>query len=102
MGKKKANAQLCQSIDKLCADLDEYLQLYLYLPLIAIAPSFHKHNFIDQKHHQLLFKFLIFEILESINHLNFILKTIEGNLFSKIQIPAPQEKITPPHKLHPM
>ncbi|NEQ38959.1 MAG: hypothetical protein F6K40_22880 [Okeania sp. SIO3I5] len=40
-----------------------------------------------------MFEFLIFEILESTNQLNFILKTTGGNLFSKIQIPYPQEKI---------
>lgn len=69
--------------------------------LIAIAPSFHRHNFIDRKHHQLLFEFIIFEILQSANQLNFILKTTEGNLFSKIQIPAPQEKIILAHQLPP-
>ncbi|MGD1713400.1 endonuclease NucS domain-containing protein [Dapis sp. BLCC M172] len=69
--------------------------------LIAIAPSFHRHNFIDRKHHQLLFEFIIFEIFQSANQLNFILKTTEGNLFSKIQIPYPQEKIILAHQPKP-
>ena len=32
MAKKKGKGQLCKSIDKFCAGLDEYIQLYLYLP----------------------------------------------------------------------
>ncbi len=69
--------------------------------LIAIAPSFHRHNFIDTKHHQLLFEFMIFEIIQSANQLNFLLKTTGGNLFSKIQIPYPQEKIILAHQPTP-
>lgn len=95
--------QLTRYYDNLCnekpfpTDIDYQKQIRL----IAIAPSFHRHNFIDQKHHQLLFEFLIFEIIESTNHFNFILKTTGGNLFSKIQIPYPQEKIFLAHQPKP-
>ncbi|NES07786.1 MAG: hypothetical protein F6K22_36360, partial [Okeania sp. SIO2F4] len=95
--------QLTRYYDNLCnekpfaTDIDYQRRIRL----IAIAPSFHRHNFIDRKHHQLLFEFMIFEILESANQLNFILKTTGGNLFSKIQIPYPQEKIILAHQPTP-
>ncbi|NEQ38958.1 MAG: hypothetical protein F6K40_22875 [Okeania sp. SIO3I5] len=33
-GKKKGKGELCKSIDKLCASLDEDIQFYLYLPFV--------------------------------------------------------------------
>ncbi|MEB3342564.1 endonuclease NucS domain-containing protein [Okeania sp.] len=81
----------------LATDIDYRKRVHL----IAIAPSFHRHNFIDRKHHQLLFEFFIFEILESENQLNFILKNTEENSFSQIKIPDPQEKIILAHQPKP-
>ena len=48
----------------------------LPIRLVAITPSFHRHNFLDQKHHKLDFEFLLFEVIQERNQLYFSLKKI--------------------------
>lgn len=65
----------------------------LPISLVAIAPKFHRHNFIDSKYHNLDFKFLLFEILQKENKLYLNLKNPDGAEVSKLRIPYPEEYI---------
>ncbi len=49
--------QLTRYYDSLCSEkpFSTKINYNKRIRLIAIAPSFHRHNFIDRKHHQLLF-----------------------------------------------
>jgi hypothetical protein len=71
--------------------------------LVAIAPSFHRHNLSDQKHHKLDFEFLLFEINQEGNQLYFYLKNTNQAQVpaSRLRIPYPQEKIIEESKKQP-
>jgi Endonuclease NucS len=63
--------------------------------LIAIAPSFHRHNWIDQKHHKLIFEFYTFKVIQ--NHEGFYLQLLEqpgGNKPLQIKLPIAGEPET--------
>lgn len=61
--------------------------------LIAIAASFHKHNFIDKIYSKLDFDFFSFDITQQAKTLYFNLKTTDGVLVSQLKIPYPPEYI---------
>ncbi|MGB3188710.1 MAG: hypothetical protein WBB43_04695, partial [Limnoraphis sp.] len=54
--------------------------------LVAIAPSFHRDNLIDRKYHQLEFEFFQFSIVQEDNKFYLILKDIDREITSQIQI----------------
>lgn len=61
---------------------------YSYPPcLIAITPSFHRHNLIDRIYNKLKIKFLCFEILQLQQKFYFFLKDIDTPEDFKIEIP---------------
>jgi RecB family endonuclease NucS len=51
--------------------------------LIAVAPTFHRHNFIDQKYNQLNYEFYTFDISQTENKIYFNLNTVTGNLIAQ-------------------
>jgi Endonuclease NucS len=60
--------------------------------LIAIAPSFHRHNWIDRKHHKLSFEFYTFKVIQ--NHEGFYLQLVEQpdmNKTLQIKLPIAEE-----------
>jgi Endonuclease NucS len=60
--------------------------------LIAIAPSFHRHNWIDLKYHKLIFEFYAFNIIQ--NDEGFHLQLVEQPDKKKtlqIKLPIPEE-----------
>ncbi|HEY9692340.1 MAG TPA: hypothetical protein V6D15_09055 [Oculatellaceae cyanobacterium] len=61
--------------------------------LIAIAPSFHRHNFIDKRYSKLDFDFFSFDITQQAKTLYFNLKTTDGVLVSQLKIPYLPEYI---------
>jgi len=54
--------------------------------LVAIAPSFHRDNLIDRQYHQLEFEFFQFSIEVEDNKFYLILKDIDSEITSQIQI----------------
>ncbi|MEA5497907.1 endonuclease NucS domain-containing protein [Limnoraphis robusta] len=54
--------------------------------LVAIAPSFHRDNLTDRKYHKLEFEFFQFSILQEDNKFYLILKDIDSDKTSPIQI----------------
>ncbi|MFZ1027477.1 MAG: endonuclease NucS domain-containing protein [Limnoraphis robusta] len=54
--------------------------------LVAIAPSFHRDNLTDRKYHQLEFEFFQFSILQEDNKFYLILKDIDREKTSQLQI----------------
>lgn len=60
----------------------------LPIRLIAIAPDFHKHNFIDRRYNLLQFEFIRFSVINQINdfYLHFYL---EGRKEVTVEIPIP-------------
>ena len=78
----------------------------LGIRLIAIAPSFHRHNWIDRKHHKLSFEFYSFMVIQ--NHEGFSLHLVEqpdGNKTLQIKLPlagepeARAQATTPPSRV---
>lgn len=61
--------------------------------LVAVAPSFHRHNEIDRKHHKLSFQFFHFALIESSLKLYFHLKEIDSEQVSDVEIPYPKRDI---------
>ena len=61
--------------------------------LVAITPSFHRHNLLDQKHHKLDLEFLLFEVIQERNQLYFSLKKINQELITSLKIHYLEEKI---------
>ena len=55
--------------------------------LVAVAPIFHKHNFIDCKYNKLALEFLQFEVLKREQLFYLRLKTTDGKQVSKLEIP---------------
>ena len=55
--------------------------------LVAVAPIFHKHNFIDRKYNTLAIEFLEFEVLEKNQKFYLQLKSLEENPVAKLEIP---------------
>ncbi|ERT09241.1 hypothetical protein M595_0687 [Lyngbya aestuarii BL J] len=54
--------------------------------LVAIAPSFHRDNLIDRQYHHLKFEFFQFSIVQEDNKFYLILKDIDSQKTSQIQI----------------
>jgi Endonuclease NucS len=78
----------------------------LGIRLIAIAPSFHRHNWIDRKHHKLSFEFYTFKVIQ--NHEGFYLQLLEqpdGDKTLQIKLPiagepeAKKQVNTPPSRV---
>ena len=55
--------------------------------LVAVAPTFHKHNFIDRKYNTLALDFLKFEVLEKNQKFYLQLKSIDEKQVAKLEIP---------------
>lgn len=56
--------------------------------LVAIAPSFHAHNFIDRQYSTLPIEFLTFRVQPQAEQLEFCLTDIDHGLVSTIEIPS--------------
>lgn len=56
--------------------------------LMAIAPSFHTHNWIDRQYSTLPFEFLTFQVQPQSAQLEFCLTDIDRGLVSAIEIPS--------------
>ncbi|OZH51512.1 hypothetical protein AFK68_30540, partial [Hydrocoleum sp. CS-953] len=67
--------------------------------LVAIAPSFHRHNFIDLKYSKLNLEFWLFEIVQEGNQIYFYLKNIDGQILVKLKIPLSEEYVINPEKI---
>ena len=71
--------------------------------LVAIAPSFHRDNLTDRQYHHLKFEFFQFSIVQEDNKFYLILKDIDTEITSQIQIfyedareshlPSPPQKL---------
>jgi len=87
--------QLTRYYDNLLEEKAFETEIDYRLPirLVAITPSFHRHNFLDQKHHKLDFEFLLFEVIQERNQLYLSLKKRNQELISRLRIPYPEEKI---------
>lgn len=55
--------------------------------LIAIMPSFHKHNLIDREYSKLDFEFWSFEVVQQINHFYLHLKNIDTEKVIRAEVP---------------
>ncbi|MEB3278390.1 MAG: endonuclease NucS domain-containing protein [Lyngbya sp.] len=64
------------------ADLDYTQSIHL----LALAPSFHRHNLIDRKYNKLKIDFLWFEIRETTNQISFNLKNQSQELIASLKI----------------
>ena len=95
---------IVQQLTRYCDNLQEEkpveLEVDYALPirLVAIAPKFHRHNFIDKKHHKLDFDFLLFEILQEGKKLYFNLKNIDSGQDAKVILPYPEEYLIDPYE----
>ncbi len=67
--------------------------------LVGIAPSFHRHNFIDLKYSKLNLEFWLFEIVQEGNEVYFYLKNIDGQILVKLKIPLSEEYVINPEKI---
>ncbi len=67
--------------------------------LVAIAPSFHRHNFIDLKYSKLNLEFWLFEIVQEGNSVDFYLKNTDGQILVKLKIPISEEYVINPEKI---
>lgn len=54
--------------------------------LIAVAPSFHRHNWIDRKYHKLSFEFMSFTIRQQQNDVYLQLTDLDTKKVSQVQI----------------
>lgn len=61
--------------------------------LVAVAPSFHRHNDIDRRHNKLSFVFFHFSLIEYSLKLYFSLKKIDSEQVSEVEIPYPKRDI---------
>ena len=61
--------------------------------LVAIAPTFHRHNYIDRLHSKLPIKFFQFEIIQTNKQLTFHLKDLEGAIVTSQPIEYSQDYI---------
>lgn len=59
----------------------------LPIRLVAIAPRFHPHNFIDRQYNQLPCEFFTFQVQPQADQLQFCLSEPDGNLIRSIDIP---------------
>nr|WP_242028559.1 endonuclease NucS domain-containing protein [Pseudanabaena sp. FACHB-2040] len=79
----------------------------LPIRLVAIAPSFHSHNYVDQQHSRLDFEFWTFEVVEVDGKFTFELKSSSGKLIGQTEIPptfhsylvATQENLPKPERV---
>ena len=55
--------------------------------LVAVAPTFHKHNFIGRKYNTLNVEFLKFEVLEETQNFYLHLKSINEKELANLEIP---------------
>ncbi|MGD1713401.1 hypothetical protein [Dapis sp. BLCC M172] len=67
--------------------------------LVAIAPSFHRHNFIDLKYSKLNLEFCLFEIFQEEKSVYFYLKNTGGQILVKLKVPIYEEYIINPEKI---
>lgn len=67
--------------------------------LVAIAPSFHKHNFIDLKYSKLNLEFCLFEIFQEEKSVYFYLKNTYGQILVKLKVPISEEYVINPEKI---
>jgi RecB family endonuclease NucS len=58
---------------------DQQINLQVPVTLIAIAPNFHRDNYIDRKYHQLKFKFLRFDVIFQDNKFSLNLIDVDTN-----------------------
>lgn len=58
-----------------------------HIRLVAITPSFHRHNLVDRIYSKLEFQFLRFDILHLEQKFYLLLKDIDTSVDSKIEIP---------------
>lgn len=58
----------------------------LPIRLIAVAPSFHRHNLIDRKYHKLSFEFISFTIIQQHNNVYLQLTNLDTKEVSQIEI----------------
>lgn len=95
---------IVQQLTRYCDNLQEEkpvdIEVDYALPirLVAVAPRFHRHNFIDKKHHKLDFEFLLFEILQEGKKLYFNLKNIDSGQEAKVILPYPEEYLIDPYE----
>ena len=54
--------------------------------LIAVAPSFHRHNWIDREYHKLNFEFMSFAISQQQNDVDLQLTDLDTKKISKVKI----------------
>jgi len=59
----------------------------LPIRLVAIAPSFHPHNFVDRQYNQLPFEFFTFQVQFQAEQLQFCLSEPDGGLIRCLEIP---------------
>lgn len=60
----------------------------LPIRLVAIAPSFHAHNWIDRQYSQLQFEFLTFQVQPQADQLQFCLNEPDGSSTRSLDIPS--------------
>ncbi|OKH53928.1 hypothetical protein NIES2101_09290 [Calothrix sp. HK-06] len=77
--------------EKPLADLIDYTQP---IKLIAIAPSFHRHNYIDKFYINLPIIFLKFEINQMNKELMFYLKDLEDKIVASQKLEYPDSYVT--------
>jgi RecB family endonuclease NucS len=83
--------QLTRYFDNLYSEkpLDAHIDYSRPIRLIAIAPSFHRHNYIDQKYNKLNIEFLTFQLALESGNLFFEIHQFQERL-SSIKIPLPE------------
>ena len=65
------------------------------LRLLAIAPRFHRHNWIDQRYCRLNIEFLSFALSQANDHVSFKLEHLGTGATSTIAVPHPQSRPSP-------
>lgn len=85
--------QLTRYYDRLLEEklFEEEIDYDKPVRLIAVAPTFHKHNYIDCKYNKLNFEFLLFEVLRE--EQNFYLKLKDNNGKQVLQLEIPYREI---------
>lgn len=73
--------------------LNEFIDYNQPVRLIAIAPTFHRHNYIDRLHSKLPIEFFQFEIIQTNKQLTFHLKDLERAIVTSQPIEYSQDYI---------
>lgn len=66
--------------------LQQQINYQLPIRLIAVAPSFHRHNWIDREYHKLSFEFMSFTISQQQNDICLQLTDLDTKKVSQVKI----------------